>query len=200
MRLDLMRRLQPPAIIAGLALTLLALTLTASAAGSRVTPAALYLKLLSSSIPSSQLPSGDYSASTGIESPSSNAKSNHVEGEVEIDIDGGDAAIEYDIFPSKADALADWKDADFSHEQNVTTLPVTGFPKPAEIINASETGDNAFGKKVTNGVSLLAFVVGYVIVEAATRSTTNTRSGDIPGAIALGKLAISHLESVESSG
>ena len=64
------------------------------------------------------------------------------------------------------------------------------FPTPSLIVNASITGNNLLGKKVTNGVTILGLVSGSVIVEAITTSTSNSDSGDIPGSIALGKFAL----------
>lgn len=155
--------------------------------------------MLTSKIPSSQLPSGFYSASTGVAQPSSRAKRHHVVGEVQIDIDSGDAGIFYLIFQTPKDALADWKDVDLAHQSGMKgRLPVpSGFPTPALMLNGSITGKNFLGKKVTNGITLLAFVAGSVIVESVTTSTSNTESGDVPATVSLGKLAFRHLRQVE---
>jgi hypothetical protein len=177
----------------------LASSVRSDAAAPRVPPKALYARLLVTPIPTSQLPSGFYSASIGVSKPSNTAKSNHAVGEVEIDLNGGDAAIIYLIFPTRADALKDWKDADPTHKKGVKTkLPAPGFPHPALIVNGSITGNNAFGKKVTNGFSILGFTAGNVITSAVTSSTTNTNSGDLPATISLGKFALRHLRAVEA--
>jgi hypothetical protein len=64
------------------------------------------------------------------------------------------------------------------------------------MINQSITGKNVFGKKVTNGVTFLGFTSKNVIVSAATISTDNTESGDIPGTIRLGRYALKHLQAL----
>ena len=151
-------------------------------------------KLVTTPIKSSQLPSGYYSAKVGLSKPSDNAKKHHVVGEVEVDIDS-DAGILYIVFPTRKDALADWYGADLKKAKTRLPAPAS-FPKPSIIANSSITGNNAFGKKVTNGVTVLGYVSQNVIVEATTISTDNTESGDIPGAIALGRYALRHLSAV----
>jgi len=161
-----------------------------------VSPQNLYQRLLTSSIPDSALPSGYYSSTTGISKPSDNAKRHHVVGEVEINLDNSDAVIDYIVFPTRADAVADWKDANMrGHAKSTLTAP-PDFPWPALMINQSITGKNVFGKKVTNGVTFLGFTSKNVIVSAATISTDNTESGDIPGTIRLGRYALKHLQAL----
>jgi hypothetical protein len=180
----------------------LVLALPAASNGSAArhsSPQGLYQALLISSIPDSRLPRGLYSASTGVGTPSSRAKRHHAVGEVDININSGDAGIIYIVFASPKDALADWKDANVAHQSGIKSrLPAPGFPTPSIIVNGSVAGNNAFGKKVTNGISDLAFVAGSVIVNAVTSSTANTDSGDVPRTIALGKLALRHLREVEA--
>jgi hypothetical protein len=159
-------------------------------------PQTLYQRLLTSSIPDSALPSAYSSSSTGVSKPSDNAKRHHVVGEVEIDIDDGDAGIVYMVFPTRADAVADWKDANLRAHAKSTLNAPSSFPWPALIANQSVTGKNAFGKTVTNGVTALAFTSQNVIVEAVTTSVDNTESGDIPGAITLGRYALAHLQAL----
>jgi len=186
-----MKKILIVGLVAGLA--------AAFAGVAQSSPQALYQALLTNKIPDSQLPSGFYSSKTGVTQPSSRAKSHHVVGEVEIDLDSGDAAIFYAVFATPKDALANWKDADAAHTSGIKSrLPVpAGFPTPALFLNTSITGKNVFGKKVTNGVSTLGFVAGSVIVQAGTISTDNTDSGDVPGTISLAKLAYRHLRQVE---
>jgi hypothetical protein len=62
----------------------------------------------------------------------------------------------------------------------------------------SVTGKNAFGKTVTNGVTDFAFTLKNVIVQAITRSTDNADSGDIPGAIRLGRFGLRHLQAAQA--
>jgi hypothetical protein len=161
-------------------------------------PSALYRALLTTPINASQLPSGFFSASPGIGEPSSNSKSHHIVGEVDVDVDSGDAAIIYEVFPSRASAVADWNASkpSFKKVAKSTMAAPSTFPWPAIILNGSITGKNAFGKTVTNGITTLAFTSHNVIVEAATISTSNTQSGDIPGAIQLGHFALKHLNAL----
>lgn len=157
-------------------------------------PRALYQALLTTGI-RSDLPSGFYSAQIGVGSLSDRAKRFHAVGEVDIDIDSGNALIIYIVFPSRANAVAEWNDARSDvkkHSKSILPAPPT-FPWPALIANGSVTGKNAFDKSVTNGVTDLAFTSKNVIVQAMTLSTSNTESGDIPGAIRLGKAALKHL-------
>ena len=166
---------------------------------SRSSPRALYQALLTSSIPDSQLTHRFYSASTGAGAPSSSAKRHRAVGEVDIDLDGGDAEIIYVVFSLRKDALADWKGANPAHQSGIKShLPAPGFPAPAIIVNGSVTRKDMFDKKVTNGFSELAFVAGSVIVKAVTRSTASTANGDVPGTFVLGKLALRHLREVEA--
>ena len=166
----------------------------ASAADRAVSPKALVNRLLTTPIRPSQLPSGYYSIKVGVSKPSDNAKKHHEVGEVEADLDS-DAGILYFVFPTRADALADWYDADFKKAKSRLPAPAT-LPKPSGIFNASISGNNAFGKKVTNGVTFVAFVSQNVILEAFTISTDNTESGDVPGAIKLARFALRHLSAV----
>jgi hypothetical protein len=166
----------------------------ANAADQALSPRALVTRLLTTPIKQTQLPSGYYSAKVGVSKPSDIAKKHHVVGEVEIDLDS-DAVIVYIVFPTRADALADWYGADLKKVKSRLPAPLT-LPKPSGIFNTSITGNNAFGKKVTNGVTLVGFVSQNVIVEATNLSTDTTESGDVPGAIALARFALRHLSAV----
>jgi len=152
---------------------------------------AIYRALLTTPVRAGSLPGNFYSAKVTVGKPSKRAKSHHVVGEVEIDIDSGDAAIFYSVFPTRTDAVADWRDADLKGIK--TTLRAPQFHQPAAIYNGSFTGKNAFGKKVTNGFTVVGSTPGRVIVSAATTSTESTESGDIPGAIALERFELRHL-------
>lgn len=163
----------------------------AAAADRALSPRALLNRLLTTPIKPGQLPSGHYSAKVGVSKPSDKAKKHHVVGEVQIEIDS-DAAIFYIVFPTRADALADWYDADLKDVKSRLPAP-RNLPKPSGIFNTSITGNNAFGKKVTNGVTILGFVSQNVVASATTISTETTESGDIPGAITLARFALRHL-------
>lgn len=74
---------------------------------------------------------------------------------------------------------------------------VPGYGKTRSIwINATIEGDNVFGKKVRNGVTIMYVQRRNVIVAAFTISTDNESSGDVPGTLKLMKSALAHLNRV----
>ena len=160
-------------------------------------PQGLYQALLTTPIRPSAIPGSRFSVHVGVWTPSGNAQHHHVVGEVEVTIDNEQAKIGYLVFPSHYDAVRDWNAAGKPHALT-STVPVHGLPKPAVMYNGSVTGKDASGRKVTNGITLLGFVAGSVIVEAGTASTDNPNSGDVPATIALGKYALRHLQLVEA--
>jgi hypothetical protein len=170
---------------------------TGAVATAAKSPRTVYTALLTTAIPSGSLPGAfKYDdAKIGTSEASKRAKSHHVIGEVEIDI-GSDAVVEYLVFPSRADAVAEWKDANLKGQAKTTLPAPPKFPWPAVIANSAITGKNVFGKKVKNGVTIFAFTSKNVIVEALTISTDNETSGDIPGAISLGTYALTHLNAL----
>src|SRR6516165_6298552 len=94
------------AALTGCVLLLAAVSGSAFAGSAAKTPYGLYEALLTTAIPDSQLPTGHFSAKPGIGSLSSNSKSHHAVGEVDVDIDDGQAAVVYEIFPTRALAVA----------------------------------------------------------------------------------------------
>ena len=77
---------------------------------------------------------------------------------------------------------------------------VPGFSKlPGHMYAGSITGKNAFGKTITDGVTVVAVVQGSVLVEAFTDSADSTDSGNIPAAISLLHSALKHLAKVSLS-
>ena len=187
------------ATLAGSLAVLAAVCGSAFAGSSAKTPYGLYQALLTTAIPDSQLPTGHFSAKPGIGSLSSNSTSHHALGEVDVDIDGGQAAVVYEIFPTRALALADFK-AGKPNLKKIPSATVMAAPPrflwPALMVSGTLTGKNAFGKTVKNGTTVLAFTSKNVIVEAATISTSNTASGDVPGTIQLGDFALKHLNAL----
>ncbi|HUK97429.1 MAG TPA: hypothetical protein VLV46_07205 [Gaiellaceae bacterium] len=184
------------AIVAALAAALVYAALAEAVTGGK-SPRALYRALLATSIPASQLPSGYHSATVRVSSLSQNAKAHRVVGEVEVDIDS-DAVIVYEVFPTRADAIADWNAARAAlkkkSKSEVAAPP--RFPWPAIIANSTITGKNLLGQTVTNGVTALNFTSRNVIVQAGTISTTNVDRGDVPGAIRLADFALKHLDAM----
>jgi hypothetical protein len=70
--------------------------------------------------------------------PSKRAKSHHVIGEVVVKIDNGRAQIFYVVFPTRVDAVANWRDADAELTNIKSRLPAPPqFPKPSAILNGS---------------------------------------------------------------
>jgi hypothetical protein len=180
------------AVVAALCFAALAEAVTADRS-----PHALYRALLTTPIPPSQLPSGYHSARVGVSSLSNNAKAHHVVGEVEVDIDS-DAVIVYEVFRTRADAIADWNAARpaLKKKSKSQVAAPPRFPWPAIIANSTITGKNLLGQTVKNGVTALNFTSRNVIVQAGTISTTNVDSGDIPGAVRLGDFALKHLDAL----
>lgn len=171
----------------------------AAVAGTTATeqsPQQLYQRLLTTPFADASLPSGFTGAKTGVYSVSSTGKKHHEIGGVEIDLNDGDAAIIYLVFPTHADAVGDWKDANLKKHAKTSVPAPAPFPWPALIANMSITGKNVFGKTVTNGATDLAFTSKNVIVQALTISTDNTDSGDITGSIKLGRSALKHLQAL----
>ena len=62
---------------------------------------------------------------------------------------------------------------------------VPGYKIPSAIRTGTATGDNLVGKKVKNGVTVMAIAAGNVLVFAATFSADSPDSGDFVSARAL---------------
>ena len=122
-------------------------------------------------------------------------------GEVAIGLTktGTDGAwILYIVFPTHADALADWNQGTRALPKKRLTPP-SFVPKPAAMFNAPVTARNAAGKTISVGTTTLAYVTGTIIVEVGTSSTSTTKQGDILGTIGLAQFATAHLRSVGGS-
>lgn len=172
----------------------------AAASGSGPSPQTLYQRLLTTPISDAALPSAYSGAKTGVYSVSSTGKKHHEIGGVEIDLNDGDAVIIYMVFPTRADAVGDWKDANLKKHAKTSVSAPADFPWPALIANMSVKGKNVFGQSVTNGVTDLAFTSKNVIVQALTLSTDNKDSGDVVGSIKLGHYALKHLQALRAHG
>lgn len=173
-----------------------AVILAGAAGAAAPSPHALYQRLLIRSFPDSQLPSGFFSAKVGLSKPSKNATKLHVVGEVEVDVDGPDVAdaLLYVIFPTRSAALADLKHTQAPPGGKVAVEgKVPGYRIPSQWVVGSVTGNNAFGQKVTNGITGLFVVQQNVLIGAVTVSSDNTDSGNTPGALALLKAGLRHL-------
>jgi hypothetical protein len=188
-------RLNPRMVVVA---TSLALVLAAGAAAA-ISPHAVYEHLLTTSFPDSQLPSGFSNARVGISTPGKPARSHHVVGEVEVDVDGPDVqdGIFYEVFPTRADARADLVDAKPKGHTHFVPGGVPGYSRATSAMFAgSITGKNAFGQTVTDGITGVAVVKGNLLLGAVDLSGDNPDSGNIPAALHLLKAALRHLARV----
>lgn len=170
----------------------------ASQAAQASSPQALYRDLLTKQF--TGLPSGYYSAKVGSDSLSDKDKRHHAVGAVLVNIDSGDAAVDYVVYPSVSDVASRWREPptkpkDVVQFQVVGTVPGYGKTR-SRWVNATIEGNNVFGKKVRNGLTLMYVQRRNVIVIAATVSTDNEASGDVPAAIKLVRAGIAHLDRV----
>jgi len=86
-----------------------------------------------------------------------------------------------------------------SNGQKITVVgKVPGIRIQSDWINGSQTGKNAFGKTVTNGLTLMCARSDIVIVCAFTSSVDNEESGDVPGTIKLLRAGLAHLAAVRA--
>ena len=169
---------------------LAALALAGTASGAGPSPQKLYRALLSARISASELPAGFSSPRTMNNAPGPNPKRHHVVGEVEIDLNGGQSAIVYVVFPTKADALAAYADGlrELKTTKGVTAVrsPVPGVPSPSVAVDASAQG---------LGITQVTLVSGNV--EIATETARHGgKHGDRAGTVALAKAALRHLASI----
>jgi hypothetical protein len=174
---------------------------SAVAAGSAFgLPQGLYTALLTTSYRDSELPSGFFTAKVSLSKPQSPAKSHHVVGEVEVDVNGPDPtdAILYAVFPSGHDATADLV---FAKPKDGGRLigKVPAYKIPSALFAGTLSGKNAFGQSVKNGITAAAVVKGSVLVAAITTSSDNPDSGNVPAALALLRSGLRHLSRVEAS-
>ncbi len=104
----------------------------APAAGSP-DPAALFRSLLKTPIRTSSLPAG-FDAPKIVNIPlSANSKRHHAVGTVDVIFGTGEyASLVYDVFPTHADAIADFRAAK-GHPSDTTAAAQGFFPQPAPI-------------------------------------------------------------------
>ena len=111
---------------------------SAAPAASRSAPEALLHRLLTSPVPKSELPGGYGSPVVGRYRPTAKAKSHHAIGGVQIDLEGGTAAVLYIIFPNRADAEAHWQTATL---KGLTTAAGPAYlPDPSLVVNTWASG------------------------------------------------------------
>ena len=175
-------------------LVLVCAGLLAPATQAALPPAVLLQSLLHTAVAGSSLPVGYRAPRIGPVTPSARAKLHHVVGEVDIvasKTGSAGARVTYIVFPTHADALADWTDG-LRHSPKTSLLPPSSVPQPAAMFNVPATA------KVTYGATVLAHLTGNLIVEVETTSTSNATHGDEKGAVALARFALAHLQALGS--
>ncbi len=168
-----------------------ALVLAGAAAAASPSPQKLYRALLSARVSASELPAGFSSPRTVNNTPGPNPRRHHVVGEVEIDLNGGQSAIVYVVFPTKTDALAAYSDGvrELKTTKGIVSVrsPAPGLQKPSVSVDASAQG---------LGITQVTLVSENV--EIATETARHGGNhGDRAGAVALAKAALRHLAAVE---
>jgi hypothetical protein len=166
--------------------------LLAPAASPQLSPTALYQALLQGPVEASSLPAGYGSPRVAVGTPSTRAKSHHVVGEVDMLASKrgtAGARVLYIVFPNSADALADWKDG-LRHSPKTRLSPPSSVAQPAAMFNLAATGTTKIG------ATILGCLRGNLIVEVETSSTSSAAHGDIQGAAALARFALTHLHSL----
>jgi hypothetical protein len=143
-------------------------TLAVAATASAMTPKQLYGKLLTTQYTS--LPKGFYSAKVGSAALDKRMKRHHAVGAVQVTIDG-EAAVYYILFPSRSDALAYNRDRNYDVDPDLKVIHRTEMGKAPGYKNAvsfwrnyTVEGENAFGKKVRNGFTMMGVVTQNVAV------------------------------------
>src|ERR1700758_2985229 len=91
---------------------------TASGATAEKSPQALYFRLLRTPVTTSELPPGFLTAAVGRGQLSARAQKFHAIGEADLTIDDGHAFVDFIVFPSRAAAIADWKDSKSDFRKN----------------------------------------------------------------------------------
>jgi hypothetical protein len=179
---------------AGVVVATLAVVAAASAKPD-ASPQALYRTLLTSQY--RPLPAGYSSAKVGTDALSDKDKRHHAVGAVLVNLDSGDGLIGYTVYPTLADVAGRFREPTTRPEgvRSYTVMgTVPGFGRTrSRWINGTIEGNNVFGKKVRNGITVMYVQRRNVIVAAATVSTDNESSGDVPGTIRLMRSALAHL-------
>jgi hypothetical protein len=164
----------------------------------KLSPKQLYQALTKVPRERTALPNGYQSTSLGAVPSSKTARRHHVVGAVAIGVTKkgtAGARILYIVFPTRADALANWKEATRGLPKK-RPVPPSFLPKPAAMFNATATLGRPPAKTTPLGTTTLVFVTGNLVVQVDTSSLTNVKHGDVLGAIALAQFAGTHLASV----
>jgi hypothetical protein len=169
----------------------LALVAGSTAADTAKSPSALYSALLKAKVKA--LPHGYKKPVVTKYTVTPGAKAHHAVGGVAIVGDGGNEAVIYIIFATAADARLDWNHRNTKNIR-VSAAP-SSLPKPSLVANTSSP-ETIGTKTQTIGLTDTTCLVGNVIVQGVTSSTTNSRQGDPAGSAALTLFAVKHLKSL----
>jgi hypothetical protein len=184
-------------IVLTIALSAFASTASATTAIAVASPTSLYTRLLTTKF--SPMPNGYYSAKVGTDSLDGRDKKHHAIGRVLVTIDS-DVGVSYGVYQSWQDARDRFNEKPKTPSGGKITLvgKVPGFHVQSSWINGSITGKNAFGKTVTNGISVMCARSDIVVVCAITTSVDNEESGDVPETIKLLRAGLTHLNAVRT--
>jgi hypothetical protein len=168
--------------------------LVAALALTSLTPGALVRALLTQPVRHSELPAGVSKVDVRKRQPGSTSKHHHVVGEVELDLTGKNGGrIVYVVFPTHADALANYADGLKALktvggvEKVRKTLP--NLPQPSILVDASV---NAVG------ITQVTYATGNVEVAAQSLKIKAPNGGE-QAALGLARFALRHLHAVEKS-
>ena len=185
-----------------LAGAVLGAAIAASGAGAATapTPRVLVQKLLANPITNVQLPLGFNSATSSSGSPGAVERRHRIVGEVEVSINYGQTILLYAVFPTSQDALGEWQDANPGLQPGVKSQqPASGFPTPALSANGSTSQTDALNDTIATPFTALGFVDGNVVVTITNGSSTAPGDGgSMSHTLSLGRLALKHLQTIES--
>ena len=128
------------------AAALMVLAVPSAATGAQAkSPRALYKALLTSAIPTSQLPAGFHSSTTKAFRVGAEQKRHNAVGEVSIDFDNGrNASIVYVIFPTRTDAVGNLARRSETPQDPARhddrARPSTAYPSPPIVVRFSVQG------------------------------------------------------------
>lgn len=186
-----------PALAAGVVLILALTANGAPAARQAASPQALYTALLTKPYLAAELPSYFSFAKPSRGTPSGQARSFHIVGQVDVGLDGPDSSdsLVFYVFQTAADA-----EADLAHPALTTTAhtvgKVPGFSLPSVRVADSVTITDAVGQTQTNGITSVYVASGNVVIGAFSTSAYHKDSGNSSAAVSLLRSGLAHLNSV----
>jgi hypothetical protein len=168
-------------------------TVLAAGASASKSPADLATALAHAKVTGAQLPDGYKSPVVAAYKITAGDKKHGAVGGASIVADNGGQVVIYIVFKTSAQAKADFEHGNFGSASHKAAPG--SIPKPNVEVNTSTSG-TVGANTVTIGITDVAFPYKNVLVQAATSSQTNTKHGDVAGAVALARFALSHLKSV----